>query len=62
MKSAARTVYFGSPGEEKTDINKRVRDFMEKVSFGNALRICREEAVKGTPDKGIGLYRGSGGE
>lgn len=46
----------------KIDINKKVGGFMEKVNFGNALRICREEAVKGTPDRGIGLYRGSVGE
>lgn len=44
---------------------KRVRGFVEKVSlepgFGNALRIYQEEAVKGTPGKGIGLYRSSEG-
>lgn len=36
---------------------------MEKVSldpeFENAVRICPDLAVKGTPNTGIGLYSGS---
>lgn len=60
VRSAVRTVCFRSQGvgwgEGKLMLTKRVRGFMEKVSlgpgFGDAVRVCQGEAVKGTQAKG----------